>query len=489
MKFERFQERRLGWIKKKNYDFEMDKSGDHHENPTQLNSEDIIQTVTGADGDVKVETKMDSNAVLMQTILRQNELLLSMLTSMSLQKEEVYWSPVVIKSLPVFNGKDDSNEASNWLKILREAANLYRWPETSKLEVARVNLEGPARKWYTEQNFKSWFDFEQQFEMTYVKKPCVAIRWKILIQRVQGRNEDVLEYYRDKIRMCKDLELSFTDTKVLVMDGMKFVSKAFFDYLLSRLHTNEDEFIIDIMSYVKSLSIHYQNEQQPSEVDGECSLVKTISKTEDSNDVNSNRAINDCKSVCTCPNCQSSTQTASDCPIEKGPEGGSTTHQQSDCSNQIQMTQERNTEGQQQEQEQDQGGLFNETTIRGAYYIKLSLKALKPEIIINALIDSSSPISLIKSRFVEDCNKQPFKNNFEVFGINRTPLDIQGVVMVDILMMDYNIGRKQIFYVVSDQTMLVGCSLGRDSIKGLNISFGTAGKIKIKELKFIRNTN
>lgn len=278
MKSERFHKRRY-------YDFDMDKTSDDLENPTQRSSEDIKRTVTGADGDVKInaqeETKADSNAVLIQAILRQNELLMSILAPMSLRKEEVYWSPVVIKSLPVFNGKGNSNEASNWLKILQEAAVLYRWPEASKLEVARVNLEGPAREWYTEQNFKSWYDFEQQFEMRYVRKSGVAIRWKLLIYRVQRKNEDILNYYHDKVRMCKDLDLDFKDIKGLVLDGMKHVSFDFYNYLVDRSHINEDDLTTDIMSYLESLSVHGQKEQQPSvEIDDECALVKTVSKWE-----------------------------------------------------------------------------------------------------------------------------------------------------------------------------------------------------------------
>lgn len=221
----------------------------------------IHSTGTGAGGNVqintRVRTEMNSNAVLIETIQRQNELLVSILESMSLRKENVYCSPVVITSFPAFNGRGDSiaNDASNWLKTWREAATLYRWSEASRLEVARVNLKGPARRWYTLQYFKSWINFEQQFEKKFIKKPSVAIRWKFLIERVQGNNENVWKYSRDKIEMCKELELDLKDVKDLVLDGMGPMSPEFFNYILGHPHFNEDDLLNDIMGYLISENI------------------------------------------------------------------------------------------------------------------------------------------------------------------------------------------------------------------------------------------
>lgn len=470
----------------------MDETSDHQVNPTQQGNNDLEQTVMGALADVKindeVETKMDSNAVLIQTILRQNELLMSMLTSMNLRKEEVYWSPVVIKSLPVFSGKGKPNEASDWLKTLREAAILYRWPEASKLKVALVNLTGPARQWYIDHKFNSFFDFEEQFEKTFVNKLSAALRWKVLIDRIQGKDENILDYYHDKIRMCKDLELDIEDTKGLLMDGMRGVSNDFFEYFLCRSQRDEDELLIDIMAYVKSQNIKLQNKQQSSGIDGECSTVKTVSKQENNNSVNSDMITSHSKSHHrTCSNCGLKTQTVSDYLIEKRLKSecndcGSTTHQQSDCpKQQKQKTKGRNAEI--KYRKQSQGELSGETTFEMAYNVKLGLRFSSHGVIVDALVDSSSPISFIKSCFVKSRYRQPFKNNFKISDINGTQLNIQAMVIVDILMLDYNIGKKHIFYVVSDQTMLADCSLGRDGISGLNIVFGEAGTMMIKELE------
>lgn len=135
------------------------------------------------------------------------------------------------------------------------------------------------------------------------------------------------------------------------------------------------------------------------------------------------------------------------------------------------------------QQIQNQGKLSGETTLRATCFVKIGLRYLNQQFIVNALIDNGSPVSLIKSYLVKDCYRRPYNNNLNMFRINRTPLDILAVVVVDTVMLDYNIGKKQMFYVVSDKTMLFGCLLGRDAIKGLDVSFGGAGKLKIKGLE------
>lgn len=439
--------------------------------PTRGNSNDIELTVAG----VEIKTKTNSNTMLMQTVLRQNKLLMNILASTNTRKEQACWSSAMIKSLPSFSGKGKRNDASVWLKTLRETATLYGWPETTMLEAAHANLEGPARQWYVNRGLNSWFDFEEQFKRTFVRKPSVAIRWKDLIERAQGNNEDVLEYCHDKIKMSKDLDLDIEDTKELLFDGMKAVTNDFFDYLLCRSHSSVDELLIDIINYVQ-----LRNEQHSLEIDGVCSLVKTVCKQENNNGGNSNMATDCSKSDRACFNCGSKTHTLSDCLLERSPKDvcyncGSTTHRWSDCPG-------RNTGSIQHKQSQD--GLLKEYMYKPAYNIKLCVRFANNSIIVNALVDSGSPISLIKSSYVGKCYRQPFMNNINISGINGTKLNIKSVLIVDVLMLNFNIKKKQIFYVVGSETMSAECLLGRDGICGLDISFGVAGKILIKEQEY-----
>lgn len=67
--------------------------------------------------------------------------------------------------------------------------------------------------------------------------------------RVKGRNESILDYYHEKIRLGRDLELDFFNIKEQFLEGVQ--SKELFQHLLSRTHDGEDELLFDIMDYLQ----------------------------------------------------------------------------------------------------------------------------------------------------------------------------------------------------------------------------------------------
>ena len=106
------------------------------------------------------------NALLLQTLLKQNEMLMGMLVLKSKQPEEVYVPPDLTKT---FNGKCKPYEAVDQLGTLCGVVKLHRQSEALKLEAVRVNIDGPARQWYVGRKFGSWIEFEQQFKLMFVR--------------------------------------------------------------------------------------------------------------------------------------------------------------------------------------------------------------------------------------------------------------------------------------------------------------------------------
>lgn len=53
-----------------------------------------------------------------------------------------------------------------------------------------------------------------------------------------------------------------------------------------------------------------------------------------------------------------------------------------------------------------------------ACYVRLFVKLSNENIIGNALVDSGSPISLVKSCIVKERDRQPFSEHFFISGIN-----------------------------------------------------------------------
>jgi len=114
---------------------------------TEYTKQEVMKVFLGQDDSKKVG-KEDQNALLVQTLIEQNEMLMSMLELKGKQPAEVYVPPDLSKTLPTFNGKCKPHEAADWLSTLCGVAELHCWSDALKLEAARVNVDGPARQWY-----------------------------------------------------------------------------------------------------------------------------------------------------------------------------------------------------------------------------------------------------------------------------------------------------------------------------------------------------
>lgn len=468
--------------------------GSEHEasvDTVKCSSEDVNNIVVGntANNMSKKSTnddKASSNDLILQTLLRQNEMLMSMLTT-NARKEEVYFSHDFSKSLSVFNGKGKPHEAADWLKALSGVAKINRWSETAKLEAVRVNLEGPAYQWFSSRNFSSWSDFEEQFKSTFVRNLNIGSRWKVLAARVQGRNEDILDYYHEKVRMCRDLDLVIEDTKEQLLDGLGVQSKDLFHYLMTRSHINEDALLVDILNFIRVVdnrSARFQFKVPAKHVYGE-STSKSVSKPESGGADEVSMAKVGSKFIRMCFNCGSKTHIAPNCPIPRRPKGacyscGPTDHLQSTCPDRKQKIKSGLVTG--QKQKEIQGESSREVMLlEPAYHVNLSIRLSNKIIPISAIIDSGSPISLIKGYMIDDIDRQDFDDKFFISGINGTVLNIQYVVRVRVSLVDYNINKEHLFYLVDDKTMAIDCLLGRDFINGLDISFVKAGAVILKK--------
>ncbi|KAF0756524.1 Uncharacterized protein FWK35_00008112, partial [Aphis craccivora] len=128
---------------------------------TQYSTDEVNRVIFGQSSqNTQSHVKEDGNT-LMQTLLKQNELLMRMLAIKEKPPEEVYAPPDLSKVLPTFDGKCKPHEAADWLSTLCGVASLHRWLDALKLEAARVNVDGPARQWYIGRRFNSWAEFEQ----------------------------------------------------------------------------------------------------------------------------------------------------------------------------------------------------------------------------------------------------------------------------------------------------------------------------------------
>lgn len=70
-------------------------------------------------------------------------------------------------------------------------------------------------------------------------------RWDLMKKRVQAKYETLLEYFLDKIRLCKDHYLGFPE----IMDHVLqlIYSRELALYELGKSHENSDMFLADLL--------------------------------------------------------------------------------------------------------------------------------------------------------------------------------------------------------------------------------------------------
>lgn len=154
---------------------------------------------------------VDANT-LVETLVRQNSMLMELLKLQqngNKPSNEITIAPDLNKSIPLFNGLGTGSQALDWIRTVNGVANLHRWPDNFKLQSVRANLEGAARHWFASREIEHWADFERQFHKTFVGVVMTGDRWKEMSRRVQGRNENVREYYHEKAFLCRQIGMTF----------------------------------------------------------------------------------------------------------------------------------------------------------------------------------------------------------------------------------------------------------------------------------------
>lgn len=88
--------------------------------------------------------------------------------------------PDLNKSIHSFDGEGSSHEAGAWLKSIDSIAVLHGWPDSFRLENARLHTKGPARFWLQAcvDDLTTWEDFKIAFKKTFVGQTSTAEKWK-----------------------------------------------------------------------------------------------------------------------------------------------------------------------------------------------------------------------------------------------------------------------------------------------------------------------
>lgn len=156
------------------------------------------------------------------------------------------------KTIDKFSGEKGPVAAKQWLDHLETSAKIHRWPDEYTFEVASSNLCGAAHYWLQGKlsELRTWSQFKQAFTSTFTLRLSKTECWQKLQNRVQGPKESIHSYFCEKIALCKDLELTFAETKEQVAIGLW--SRELYHFVMSKVHMPEDHLYQDIINFEKT---------------------------------------------------------------------------------------------------------------------------------------------------------------------------------------------------------------------------------------------
>lgn len=193
---------------------------------------------------------------LMQRILIENQqrdkAMERMLENLIQQKDNVSQQnigimPELLKKIETFDGKLEN--ARNWMKQLDSIRILHNLPDSYMLEMARTRLVDGARQWYLANalDIQTWQQFITEFETMFIVEESAATKWRRMEERTQKKGESIDNYFHEKVRHCKQLNMNFKEIKQQILIGLW--SKALCDAMYPLKHTTISELLHDLHEY------------------------------------------------------------------------------------------------------------------------------------------------------------------------------------------------------------------------------------------------
>jgi hypothetical protein len=442
-----------------------------------------LEKTSQNESNVENANAVDTNTML-KTLMVQNNMLMELLKlQQNKPLNDITIAPDLNKAIPTFDGSNTGYQALDWLRTVNGVANLHRWPDNFKLQSVRANLEGAARHWYASRDIENWLDFEKQFHKTFVGTVMTGDRWKEMSRRIQVRNENIHEYFHEKVHLCKMVGMSFHEMKIQILEGL--YSKDLCVYLLSRNHEDEDELLSDIVEYgrldaSRSSRIRHTLDTKEKDTQKSSATRPTVVAIPKKDQI---KTMTGALTPRSCYNCGSKDHISPSCPKprrEKGAcyECAATDHQIGACPTRKKRFGEDGKHKPTGLMNIDVGSDSKPTDeypmpyeVRCEFNVPVE-EGEECHIRFNAVVDTGSPVSLLKSEFIPNNNfvlKSANDCNFS--GINGAKVDVLGIFESNLLVNNNTMNIT--FYVVSNNTMGASAILGRDLLinPGYKIEF------------------
>ncbi|KAF0754862.1 CCHC-type domain-containing protein [Aphis craccivora] len=141
-----------------------------------------------------------------------------------------------------------------WIVSVTGVADMNSWDCTQRLHFVRAHVSGAARSWFLSEQFVDWPEFENKFRDAFVQEIRLSDRWNELNQRNQGVDEHLVDYFYEKVRLCRVLKLPFNEIRDHVIQGLRSRELAIF--AMGRSHTTESGFLSDLRDWERMRLLH-----------------------------------------------------------------------------------------------------------------------------------------------------------------------------------------------------------------------------------------
>lgn len=186
----------------------------------------------------------------MTTLMQQNAAMMAVVNQNMAQQQQPQQLynvlPDLSHNIADFDGLSGPSNAKAWLKQLESTANLHRWTQAIAFETARSHLTKAAKNWYLANidTISDWNSFRKSFASTFMLEKTLTERWQEMQSRNQRQGENTVEYFFDKLRLCKALNMGLDEIKTQIAVGLW--SKEISTAIMSRTHFDTDELLRNI---------------------------------------------------------------------------------------------------------------------------------------------------------------------------------------------------------------------------------------------------
>jgi len=279
--------------------------------------------------------------------------------------------------------------------------------------------------------------------------------WDALKNRRQGKEETVMKYFQEKVRLCRELSLGFSETRDYVLRGLN--EWELVQYALRKEHKDEDELLHDLLEWTRMYAVRgertkYAKPLKDTKREHGSWKGKPVSKPSDVG-VEAVTAVDGVgktsEHTLTCWKCHKEGHVSRDCPV--GRKGGLkcfTCHGEGHFSRHCP---ERRTANSVTEQKEIGTHPYEKRGVINGQNIKV-------------LIDTGSHYSLIKTSVAVKCGLPIIEDTNSLYGLgdmNNPSVTTSGQIVSTIIIDEVEAGPVQLL-VVPDDALRPDIIVGRN---------------------------